>query len=102
MTAFVIAVILGAVVAVAYLTLAARSFLDVRRRVLAGASDELGTDAVYDSQGGRFTWRAGLGVVASILVLAALTLGGGVWYVVPFLAIGSSVAVVAAFLVDAP
>jgi hypothetical protein len=100
MAAFWIAAVLGAVTAVLYLGLALRAFLRVRRTVLAGKADELGDDATYARQGGDFTWKAGAGVVASISVIAALSLGGGWWYLVPFLAIGSAVAVVVAFLYD--
>lgn len=100
MAAFWIAAVLGALVAVVYLALALRSFLRVRRAVLAGRADELGDDATYARQGGDFTWKAGAGVVASITVISCLSLGGGWWYLVPFLAIGSAVAVVAAFLYD--
>jgi hypothetical protein len=100
MAAFWIAAVVGAITAVLYLGLALRSFLRVRRRILGGAADELGTDATYDGQGGDFTWKAGLGVVISITLIACLSLGGGWWYLVPFLAIGSAIAVVVAFLYD--
>jgi hypothetical protein len=100
MAAFWIAAVLGSITAVVYLALALRSFLRVRRAVLAGAADELGDDSTYAKQGGDFTWKAGAGVVASISVIAALSLGGGWWYLVPFLAIGSAIAVVVAFIFD--
>jgi hypothetical protein len=100
MAAFWIAAVIGAVTAVLYLALALRSFVRVRARVLGGAADELGDDATYDNQGGDFTWKAGAGVVCSITVIACLSLGGGWWYLVPFLAIGSAIAVVVAFLYD--
>jgi hypothetical protein len=100
MVAFWIAVVLGGITAIVYLALALRSFRRVRRSVLAGAVDEIGDDATFSRQGGDFTWKAGAGVVASITVIACLSLGGGWWYLVPFLAIGSAVAVVVAFLYD--
>jgi hypothetical protein len=100
MAAFWIAAVIGGITAILYLALALRSFRRVRARVLAGAADELGDDSTYDNQGGDFTWKAGAGVVASITVIACLSLGGGWWYLVPFLAIGSAIAVVVAFLYD--
>jgi hypothetical protein len=102
MTAFVIAAIVGSVVAVAYLTLALRTFLRIRSEVIEGVGDDQGDDATYEAQGGGFNWKAGAGVVASVGILSSLALGPGVWYLVPFLAIGSSIAVVVAFLIDEP
>lgn len=100
MTAFLIAVVVGSVAGVAYVALAVRSFLRVRRAVLAGQADDLGTDAVFEAQGDRFALRAGAGVAASVLVLSALTWGSWAWYIPPALAIGSALAVIVAFLVD--
>src|SRR4051812_33305832 len=100
MTAFYIAAAVGAVVVITYLGLALRSFLHVRRQVLNGIGDDLGNDQVFGSQGGRFSWKAGGGVLASMAILSALALGPAIWYLVPFLAIGSAVAVVVAFILD--
>lgn len=102
MTAFAIAVVVGAIVAVTYVALAIRSFLRVRSQILAGVGDDLGEEATYAEQGGSFTWKAGAGVLAAVAVIAALSTGGGWWYLVPFLAIGTGVAVVLAFLLDDP
>jgi hypothetical protein len=102
MAAFVIASVLGAIVAVVYVTLAVRSFLHVRNRALAGIGEDIGDDRTFEEQGRRFNWKATGGVVASIAIISALSLGGGWWYFVPFLAIGSSIAVVVAFLIDDP
>lgn len=102
MTAFAIAVVVGAIVAVAYAALAIRSFLRVRSQILAGVGDDLGEEATYAEQGGSFTWKAGGGVLAAVGIISALSIGGGWWYLVPFLAIGTSVAVVLAFLLDDP
>lgn len=100
MLAFWIAVALGAVVSIAYLTLAWRSFKSVRGRVLAGIAEETPGDKVFDDQKQGFNWKASGGVLASIAVISGLALGGGWWYLVPFLAIGSAIAVVVAFLYD--
>lgn len=100
MAAFWIAVAIGAVTAIAYVALAVRSFLRIRQQVLGGIGDDLGDDRTFEEQGEGFSWKATGGVIASILVIAALSLGGGWWYLVPFLAICSAVAVIAAFVID--
>lgn len=104
MLAFVLVLAVGIVVAVVYLGLAARAFLRVRARVLAGehasASTTVVADQVYREQAAGFSWKAGLGVVASTAVIALISANGGFWYIAPLLAVGSSIAVVAAFLID--
>lgn len=100
MAAFVIAVIVGVVVAIIYLTLVIQAFIEVRGRALSGIGDDLGTDEIYDAQGGRFVLKAGLGAVASVVVITLIGLTPSVWYLVPFLAIGTSIAVIEAFLTD--
>ena len=105
MAAFVVALVAGIGIALAYVTLAARSFAVVRRETLAAAAagqslEEAHDDQVYADQGGDFTWKAGLGVVASIALLVLIGVDAAFWYVLPFLSIGSAAAVVVAFLVD--
>jgi hypothetical protein len=102
MIAFWIAVIVGVVVAVAYIGLGVQAFLRVRRDVLALAesdrSDDLSTDDIGDA--GTFTWKALGAVVVSTGVIALLGVSSVFWYVPAILAIGSAVAVVSAFLID--
>jgi hypothetical protein len=102
MTAFYLALVVGVVVTAAYVTLAARAFLRIRTEVLAAqpAAAEAEPDEVYHAQGRGFAWKATAGVVASTLILVAVSRTPGAWYLLPFLAIGSSIAVVVAFLVD--
>jgi hypothetical protein len=103
MIAFWIAVVVGVVVAAAYITLGVQAFFRVRRDVLAvaesGPPDDLPTDAL-DDRADTFTWKAVGAVGASTVVIALLGVNGLFWYVPAALAIGSSVAVVAAFLID--
>jgi len=101
MPAFYIALLAGIGVAVAYLYLVKDAFERVRRDYYSEAAGvPRAAEVDYESQGRGFSWVAGAGVVASssLLVLASYT--SVVWYVLPFLAIGAAVAVVAAFLVD--
>ena len=93
MTAFIIALAVGAVVAAVYVTLAVRDIGRLRTAVAEPAGEVGGSDG--------FTWKAGIGVLASILLLVGISVSPAVWYVLPFLAIGSSVAVILAFLEDA-
>jgi hypothetical protein len=102
MIAFWIAVIVGLAVGVVYITLAVQAFAQVRTEVLAsattGASDELSGDDVED--GGGFTPKALGAVVFSTLVIVLLGVSSVFWYLPAILAIGSSVAVIAAFVID--
>ncbi|WP_193046335.1 hypothetical protein [Mycolicibacterium baixiangningiae] len=103
MIAFWIAVVVGVVVGVLYLALGVQAFLRVRRDVLALAAS--GEAPVLDLEGldddtATFTWKALGAVVLSTSVIVLLGLNGLFWYIPPVLAIGSAVAVVAAFLID--
>jgi hypothetical protein len=100
MTAFWIAVVVGAFVAVAYITLAVQAFARVRRDVLRAAASGEPDDESGLGDDGVFTWKALGAVVGSTLVIALLGVRGVFWYLPPILAIGSSVAVIAAFLID--
>jgi hypothetical protein len=98
MTIFTIALVAGLAVAVAYVLLAGREFRRLRAEVAAGtAPDPVDT---YDRQGRYFGVKAAAGVVCSTLVLVGVSVTPAAWYLLPFLAIGSSIAVIVAFLVD--
>ena len=102
MIAFWIAVIVGVAVAVAYITLGVQAFARVRKEVLSaatrGATDDLSADEVGDD--GGFTWKAIGAVIFSTLVIVLLGVSSVFWYVPAILAIGSSVAVSVAFVID--
>lgn len=100
MVAFYIALVVGLVTAVVYVTLAVQAFARVRRSVLDGTAEIADPVDVYDGQSVGFAWKAGAGVVASTLVIVLISSGPGWWYLVPFLAIGTALAVIVAFLVD--
>jgi uncharacterized ion transporter superfamily protein YfcC len=103
MIAFWIAVVVGIVVAVAYIALGVQAFARVRRDVLAlaasGEQSELVTDGL-DDDGRTFTWKALAAVVVSTAVIALLGVNYLFWYVPAILAVGSAIAVVSAFLID--
>lgn len=102
MTIFWIAAIAGVLVGAVYVTLAVQSFARVRRDVLdtAGADrDELDVTGL-DGEHGVFVWKALGAVIGSTLVIVLLGVNALFWYLPAVLAIGSSVAVVAAFLTD--
>lgn len=102
MIAFWIAVVVGVVVAVAYVTLGVQAFFRVRRDVLAlaasGEPDDLATDELGDA--GTFTRKALAAVAASTAVIALLGVSSVFWYIPAVLAIGTAVAVVSAFVID--
>jgi hypothetical protein len=100
MIIFYIALVIGVITAVAYVSLAAQAFVRVRRRSATPATTLVHDDADYDGQARNFTWKAAGGVIASTLVLVLISVTPLAWYVLPFLAIGTSIAVITAFLLD--
>jgi uncharacterized ion transporter superfamily protein YfcC len=102
MIAFWIAVIVGVAVGIVYITLAVQAFARVRTEVLASAATDATQDLSGDDVGdeGGFTWKAIAAVIFSTLVIVLLGVGSVFWYLPAILAIGSSVAVVAAFVID--
>jgi uncharacterized ion transporter superfamily protein YfcC len=102
MIAFWIAVVVGVVVGIVYITLAVQAFLRVRSEVLAatttGATDEF--DAGEIDQDGVFSWKAFGAVIISTVVIVLLGVNSVFWYLPAILAIGSSVAVITAFVID--
>jgi len=98
MTAFYIALVLGGAIAAAYITLGYAEFR--RARQSYGEAAEIATDEDLDSQGRGFTWVALGGVVVSTTLLVLISHTSWAWYILPFLSLGSALAVVAAFVVD--
>jgi hypothetical protein len=122
MTIFLLALVIGLATAAVYVTLAVQAFLRVRREILAGV-DQHAESAPESDRGYRhfgwkaaggvvastlllgyrhFGWKAAGGVVASTLLLVLVSTNGLTWYLLPLLAIGSSIAVIIAFLLDRP
>ncbi|MDG4663288.1 hypothetical protein [Mycobacterium sp. 236(2023)] len=105
MIAFWIAVVVGSVVGVVYITLGVQSFLRVRKDVLAlaasGETADLEVDTLEATNAASFSWKAAGAVVISTSVIALLGVSPVFWYIPAILAIGTAVAVIAAFLIDA-
>jgi hypothetical protein len=104
MIAFWVAVAVGAVVAVTYVTLGVQAFIRVRHDMLAAAAtgrqDDTLIDVRDDDQHGVFTWKAIGAVIFSGLVIVLLGVNGLFWYLPAILAVGSSAAVITAFIIE--
>jgi hypothetical protein len=98
MTAFYIALALGGLIAVAYIALGFEEFQRARRTY--GETIAPTSDHDLDTQGRGFTWVALGGVVVSTTLLVLISNTSWAWYLLPFLSIGSALAVVVAFVVD--
>ncbi|MBO0679028.1 hypothetical protein JRC04_16305 [Mycolicibacterium sp. S2-37] len=102
--AFWIAVVVGVVVSAVYIALGVQAFFRVRKDVLAlaasGETADLDTAALEANDAGSFSWKALGAVVVSTSVIALLGVSPVFWYVPAVLAIGSAVAVIAAFVID--
>ena len=98
MTAFYIALVLGGVIAAAYVALGYAEFQRARRTY--GEATAVANDDDLDAQGRGFTWVALGGVVVSTTLLVLISHAGWAWYILPFLSLGSALAVVTAFVVD--
>jgi len=102
MAGFYAALVVGAVVALAYLALVFIEFRRVRRHYADGG---LGQAVDIEEPEGRhaeggFSWIAGAGVLASLLLLVLASVWGWTWYLLPILSIGTAVAVIVAFITD--
>lgn len=104
MIAFWIAVVVGVAVSAVYITLATQSFLRVRKEVLAlaasGETADLEVDVLDDNDASTFTWKALVAVVISTSVIVLLGVSPVFWYLPAILALGTAVAVSAAFVID--
>lgn len=98
MIAFYIALVLGGIIAIAYIALGYAEFQ--RARQTYGEAAEAAEDNDLDAQGRGFTWVAIGGVVVSTTLLVLISHTSWAWYILPFLSLGSALAVVTAFVVD--
>ncbi|MDT7650623.1 MAG: hypothetical protein QOI36_2029 [Pseudonocardiales bacterium] len=102
MTIFAIGLAAGLLTAIVYVAVAGRAFLRIRSEILAGADLPDADIADYRRQGRNFGWKAAGGVVVSTSLLALVSTAGWTWYLLPFLAIGTSITVIVAFVLDHP
>jgi len=61
---------------------------------------QLVDDHVFNQQEIGVLWKAAAGLILSAIVLWLITVSPAVWYVVPFLGLGTSLAVILAFILD--
>lgn len=98
MIVFTIALVVGGLIAIAYVALGVEEFRRARRTY--GETPEVASDDELDAQGRGFTWVALGGVVVSTTLLVLISHWSWAWYALPLLSLGSAIAVVLAFLVD--
>lgn len=105
MTTAYFALVTGIVVAIAYLVVIFHGFRKSKAEMAAHGGAQLGEvqivgDSVFDDQESGIIWKAAAGLILSGVVLWLVTLSPAVWYAVPFLGLGTSLAVIAAFQLD--
>jgi uncharacterized membrane protein len=105
MTVAYSALILGLIVAIAYLIVIYRGFGISKAEMAAHGGAQLGEvvlvdDRVFKEQEVGVIWKASAGLVLSVIVLWLISASAAAWYAVPFLGLGTSVAVIVAFLLD--
>jgi hypothetical protein len=99
-TIFYIAVLLGVVTGVVYVACVLRSFRQARRELLADSAVPSGVPSTTRSTDYKYAWKALGGVGMSTFIVVMLSVSPTAWSLVPFLAIGSSIAVITAFFID--
>ncbi|MGB7102094.1 MAG: hypothetical protein WBD95_25445 [Xanthobacteraceae bacterium] len=100
-----VALVLGIVVAIAYLAVMYRGFGKSKAEMAAHGGAQLGEvqlveDRVFKDQEIGIVWKAAAGLVLSIVVLWLISVSPSIWYAVPFLGLGTSLAVIVAFMLD--
>ncbi|MGE2689499.1 hypothetical protein [Mycolicibacterium pulveris] len=106
MVIFYIGAAVGVVLAVAYLTVATRSFLRIRRELL-NSNHRLTDDAAARADASKdvsivpgFGWKASLAVATSFIVLVIASYTGLFWYVLALSGLGTAAAVIVAFVAE--
>jgi hypothetical protein len=105
MTVAYVALVLGIIVTIAYLVVIYRGFGKSKAEMAAYGGAQLGEvslvdDRVFKEQEVGVIWKAAAGLVLSIVVLWLISLSASIWYAVPFLGLGTSLAVIVAFMLD--
>lgn len=99
------ALVAGTIVTIVYLLVVLRGFRKSKAEMAAFGGAQLGevqlfSEDVFKDQEEGIVWKASAGLVLSGLVLWLITLNPAFWYGVPFLGLGTSIAVISAFLLD--
>jgi hypothetical protein len=105
MIAVIIALVLGAIVSVAYVWSLVGGVAQARREMSVHGGADLGEaqridQGVLERQEVGLFWKSAAGVGLSILAIALIAVHPALWYVLPFLSLGTALAVVAAFAID--
>ena len=106
MTAAYIALIAGIVVGVVYVIAVWRGLISAKREMTKHGGAQIGEiqdvkEQVFAEQEAGVLLKSLAGVVLSTVALVLLIASPVFWYLVPFLSIGTAVAVIVAFAVEA-
>ncbi len=103
MVIFSIGAVIGFVLAVAYLTVGAMSFMRIRKELAAATNLDALADEVDSSEVALvpgFSWKATLAVLTSFVALVVASYSGVFWYVLALSGLGTAAAVIAAFALE--
>ena len=95
----------GIVVAIAYLAVIYRGFGKSKAEMAAYGGAQLGEvtltdDRVFKEQEIGIIWKSAAGLILSGVILWLISVNANIWYAVPFLGLGTSLAVIHAFILD--
>jgi hypothetical protein len=95
----IIASVLAVAVSIVYLGYAWASFRQVSRERRQGDSDRGQQSSEWETES-WFSWKAMISIVMSSVILFVVGQSAFAWNLVPFIAIGSAVAIIFAFAFD--
>jgi hypothetical protein len=95
----------GIVVAITYLAVIYRGFGKSKGEMAAYGGAQLGEvtltdDRVFKEQEIGIIWKSAAGLILSGVILWLISVKANIWYAVPFLGLGTSLAVILAFILD--
>lgn len=95
----------GIVVAIAYIVSVWRGLTNAKAEMIRHGGAQIGEiqeteDQIFFDQEVGSLYKSAAGVVLSTVALVLLILSPTLWYLVPFLSIGTAIAVIAAFIVE--
>jgi hypothetical protein len=100
-----IGLVAGIIVTIGYLIAIYRGFGKSKAEMAAYGGAQLGEvqlvdDRVFEEQEIGIIWKAATGLVLSVLVLWLISVSASIWYAVPFLGLGTALAVILSFIID--
>jgi hypothetical protein len=100
-----VALVAGIVVTIAYLVVIYRGFGKSKAEMAAFGGAKLGQvdlvdDRIFKDQESGIVLKAAAGLILSGIILWLVSVNASVWYAVPFLGLGTSLAVILAFILD--